>query len=319
MTTMSPPAKKAKKFSAAPVREVTRSIKPTVQAMLWGKAGGRCEFMCCNKPLWKSPVSQDQVNIAEMAHIYAFSPEGPRGNDGIVPADLNTLANLLLVCPECHTEIDKHKDGGRYTVARLREMKERHERRIEIVTGVDPAKSTHVLLYGANIDQNSGKLSFNDAAWAVFPERFPAEDRAIELAMVDSAGRDKDADFWRIEGRNLVTKFNQRVRERLAQGDIQHLSVFALAPQPLLILLGSLLTDIPETQVFQRHREPQGWEWPSVSAEPAYLQTEASPGDGPPALVLALSATVTHDRVIAGLGPNAASGPLPFQSRTTIR
>ena len=58
--------------------EVTRHIRGDVQNMLWGKAAGRCEFNGCNKPLWKSSVTQEQVNIAQKAHIYAFSSDGPR-------------------------------------------------------------------------------------------------------------------------------------------------------------------------------------------------------------------------------------------------
>ncbi len=34
---------------------------------------GRCEFAGCNAPLWRSTVTQEAVNTAEKAHIYAFS------------------------------------------------------------------------------------------------------------------------------------------------------------------------------------------------------------------------------------------------------
>jgi hypothetical protein len=47
-----------------------------------------------------------------------------------------------------------------------------------------------------------------------------------------------------MEAENLCRKFDLQVRERLATGEIKHLSVFSLAPQPLLIMLGSLLGDI---------------------------------------------------------------------------
>ena len=111
---------------AAKPKDVTRHIKPHVQLMLWGKAGGRCEFAGCNKPLWKSSVTQEDVNIAQKAHIYSFSPDGPRGNRDITAKMLNALMNLLLVCHECHEKIDKEKDGGRYTVTLLQEMKAQH-------------------------------------------------------------------------------------------------------------------------------------------------------------------------------------------------
>ena len=50
-----------------------------------------------------------------------------------------------------------------------------------------------------------------------------------------------------METRNLQLQFQRKVRPRLtAKGDIENLSIFALAPQPLLIELGRLLSDIPQ-------------------------------------------------------------------------
>ena len=94
-------------------KEVTRYISDSVQKMLWGKAAGRCEFTGCNKPLWKSSVTQEQVNIAQKAHIYSFSSDGPRGNEGVPSEQINSLSNLMLACHECHQKVDKDKDGGR--------------------------------------------------------------------------------------------------------------------------------------------------------------------------------------------------------------
>ena len=50
-----------------------------VERELWARAAGRCQFDGCNRPLFKSPVTQEQVNISEKAHIYSFSENGPRG------------------------------------------------------------------------------------------------------------------------------------------------------------------------------------------------------------------------------------------------
>jgi hypothetical protein len=292
----------------APLQEVTRYIPDQIQFMLWGKAAGRCEFAGHNAPLWKSSVTQEPLNVAEKAHIYSFSADGPRGNAGIPKEKLNDFGNLMLVCPECHGKMDQFRSGGRYTVELLQAMKAEHERRIELVTAIAPGMTSHVLLYGANIGHHSSPLRFSDAALALFPERYPAEGRAIELGMVDSAVRETSDSFWAVETENLRTKFDERVRERLARGDISHISVFALAPQPLLILFGTMLIDIAGAQVFQRHREPeQSWKWPANAVTPAIEVVE--PGadrGGPPALALALSATITSDRITRVLGEDAA-------------
>src|SRR5206468_8075863 len=131
-------------------------------------------------------------------------------------------------------------------------------------------------------------------------------DKPIELGTVNSSFLDRNPMFWSVESENLATKFSQRVRERLASGDVSHLSIFALAPQPLLILLGSLMTDIPKADVFQLHREPQGWNWPAKSNVPQFLVQEPLASTGSPALVLALSATITDDRITAVLGDDVA-------------
>ena len=39
-------------------------------------------------------------------------------------------------------------------------------------------------------------------------------------------------------------------------------SIFAIAPQPLLILLGSLLTELHDVDIYQRHRINNTWIWP---------------------------------------------------------
>lgn len=287
-------------------RRVTRKVSAPVQRMLWGKAAGRCEFAGCPRVLWKSDVTQEQVNIAQKAHIYAFNTGGARGNEGIPPEQLNDLENLMLVCDPCHKKMDREKDGGRYTVSLLKEMKQRHERRIELAAGIPEDMSSHIVLYGANIGEHSSPLKYPAAATAMFPKRYPATDRPIQLGMTNSAQRDDGEAYWLAEAAGLERHFQRKISERLADGDIDHMSIFALAPQPLLIRLGTLLIDIAPAEVYQLHREPAGWAWPEGEDEPVnYQVTEPDEGDGPVALVLAISATVTSDRIEAVLGEGA--------------
>ncbi|HEV8066617.1 MAG TPA: SAVED domain-containing protein [Planctomycetaceae bacterium] len=283
----------------------TRHISKSATAILWGRAAGRCEFAGCNQVLWKSPVTQEPVNIAQMAHIYSFSPKGPRGRGAVSDGGLNAVGNLLLVCHACHRKIDQKQDGGRYPAALLRQMKQDHERRIEIVTGVAIDRRSTVLLYGANIGQHSSPLNFEEAASAMFPAAFPDADQAIELGAANSGTTDRDETYWEMESRQLRTLFERRVRERVSDGEITHLSVFGIAPQPLLILLGTLLGDIVPASVYQRHREPPTWAWPTSPSITEFLIHEPTSAVGPAALVLGVSATITPDRIRAVLGDDA--------------
>ena len=117
-------------------RVTSRRVTGTVQNMLWGRSAGRCEFAGCNKPLWKSTVTQERVNIAQKAHIYAFSSRGPRARRGIPVSVLNSVDNLMLVCHECHQKIDRRRDGGRYKAPLLFQMKATHEQRVQRVSGI---------------------------------------------------------------------------------------------------------------------------------------------------------------------------------------
>src|SRR5262249_17397378 len=159
-------------------------------------------------------------------------------NAGISREQLNNIENLILVCTFCHEKIDQEPDGGRYTVELLRDWKVRHERRIEIVTGIDPNKKSYVLHYGANVGDHCSPLKYHETAKALFPDMYPAEDKAIVLATINSSTNDRNADYWDTESKNLSTQFGLQVKPRLNlgldHGGIGHVSVFAIAPQPLL-------------------------------------------------------------------------------------
>ncbi len=106
-------------------KEVTRYIKAEVTRELWARAAGRCQFDGHNILLYKSPITQEKVNIAQQAHIYSFSENGPRGR-GLFKKNadgLNDVENLMLVCHGCHKLIDKDKNGEKYSAELLKKWK----------------------------------------------------------------------------------------------------------------------------------------------------------------------------------------------------
>ncbi|MFH1007854.1 MAG: SAVED domain-containing protein [Candidatus Latescibacterota bacterium] len=284
--------------------EVTRYIKRGVERELWARAAGRCQFDGCNRVVYKSPVTQGPVNISDKAHIYSFSKDGPRGwgpfkenSDG-----LNDTGNLMLVCHDCHKKVDREKDGGRYQAPLLIRWKEEHEKRIAVVTGVDPGKKSYVVLYGANIGEETSVLQPEHAKWALFPKWYPAEERSIALTMT-SEGRDEEPDYWSTKACNLERGFERQVRSLIADGC--HFSIFGFAPMPLLIRLGALFTDKVAAQVYQLQREPkQTWQWSPVTCHTDYTILEPDSFSNPPALIISLSATIARERITSVLGPD---------------
>lgn len=284
----------------------TRNISRPNERELWGRAAGRCEFDGCSKVLYKSQVTQERVHLAEKAHIYSFSRIGPRGHGPLSsnPKALNRIDNLILVCHDCHLLIDQDKKEERYSAALLQKWKFEHEKRVRINTGIRPSKISHVLIYGSNIGDEQSNLSFASCADAMLPDWNPADDKAICLSMCWE-GRDSKNNFWQTEENNLLQSYSTYFTPFIKKSDPNHYSVFALAPQPLLIRLGTLITDKLPTEVYQLHREPADWKWRSSARNFRYLVKRPSNTKGIPVLVISLSARIIRDRLI-----NVLTGPL---------
>lgn len=292
--------------SLSMVKEVTRHIKPKVECELWARAAGRCQFNGCNRIVYKSPVTQESVNGAEKAHIYSFSENGPRGWGPFkwYRNGLNDAANLMLMCHCCHETIDQEKQGERYAAPLLIKWKEEHEKRINIVTGVDPSKKSHVILYGANIGEETSVLQPEHAKWALFPEWYPAEEHPTTLSM-SWEGKDENPAYWSTEETNLILSFERKIHPLIQNGC--HFSIFGFAPIPLLIRLGTLFTDKISSQVYQLHREPmQTWQWADDSRNTDYLILEPESFEYPPALIISLSGKVSQERITAILGSDVS-------------
>ncbi|MBK6780850.1 MAG: SAVED domain-containing protein [Gemmatimonadetes bacterium] len=297
-------------------REVkSRSVGLKVERELWARAAGRCQFDGCNRPLFKSPVTQERVNISEKAHIYSFSKDGPRGWSNFFKGRrVNDISNLMLVCHDCHKTIDQDQEGTRYSAELLRTWKEDHERRIAVVTGVDPSKKSHVVLYGANIGGQTSPLNPEAAKLALFPEWYPADEQVVSLSM-KWEGRDRDDSFWVTEAANLVQAFNRHLVPLIGGSASTHISVFGFAPMPLLTLFGSLITDKVAAEVYQLHREPyQTWQWLEGPLDFDFDIKAPSDVDGQPVLVISLSAPIAHDRVTAVLGSKVSIWELTIAS-----
>lgn len=289
-------------------KEVTRSLKQKVVVELWARAAGRCEFNNCNRPLYKSPVTQEQGNISEVAHIWSFSEKGARGWGIFKSArkQLNELPNLMLLCHDCHKIIDADKKGERYSADLLGKWKDAHERRIAIVAGIDPSKKSHVILYGANIGEEKSKLQPEHAKEALFPEWYPAEERPIYLTMKWDCKDDQD-DFWKTEEKNLKELFTRNILPLIEEENTCHFSIFAFGPMPLITLLGTLMTDKIPAQVYQLHREPyQTWRWLDSPDKFAYQIKAPRSFKHPPALVISLSDSIAYDRITAVLGDSVS-------------
>lgn len=250
-------------------------IPENVRYLLWAKSAGRCQFDGCNKPLWRDGITQIEMSFAEVAHIIGDRPKGPRGKASLSEAYCKDVNNLMLMCLDHHKMIDQILNI--YSDEVLRQMKKAQEARIELATAISPDKTSQVVIYQGNVGSHFPKIDYRDAWQAMFPSWYPAGSLPAELGLSNSAFDDGEDKFWRLEDENLVRQFNQKIKPLIShKGGRNHFSIFAIAPQPLLVKLGSLFSDIYPAEVYQLHREPlQTWEW-QPGPEIFQYQVEAS-------------------------------------------
>jgi hypothetical protein len=103
-----------------------KSISQKSIKALWARAGGRCSI--CRTELIQVGDNKQHYSTGEQAHIVAAEPDGPRGNASYPEEFLNSYENLILLCPNHHTEIDKEENLKLYSVEKLKQIKQDHEK-----------------------------------------------------------------------------------------------------------------------------------------------------------------------------------------------
>lgn len=76
---------------------------------LWSESGGYCQNPACCTPLFPDGTT---ANFAEMAHIIPATTGGPRDAEdaGATAADRARPTNIVVLCANCHTLVDKSPD-----------------------------------------------------------------------------------------------------------------------------------------------------------------------------------------------------------------
>ncbi|WP_437604309.1 SAVED domain-containing protein [Sorangium sp. So ce590] len=172
----------------------------------------------------------------------------------------------MLLCDTHHRLVDK-VEIAEHPIKLLRQYKHEHEDRIELLTSIAPDLRTHVVLFQVNIGKQKAQISLDDARRAVLPSRYPAHD-VVYIDLTGSSLHESDSSFW---DRNLA-EMRHQVAARLRWGSNpahkEHISLFALAPIPLLSAFGRAVGDKMPADVFQLHRDTGSWAWPAAPQRP---------------------------------------------------
>lgn len=100
------------------------AIKGKDIKILWGRSGDRCAICRIQLTQDGSAVAA-AFTLGEQAHIVGEKDDAPRGKSPLSADERDSYHNLILLCPNHHTEIDKNETD--WPVERLHLVKSTHE------------------------------------------------------------------------------------------------------------------------------------------------------------------------------------------------
>jgi hypothetical protein len=121
--------------------------------LLWGRAAERCSFPDCRIKLTQDKkLASVSFPLGVQAHIVGENENSPRGRSTLTEEERNSYFNLILLCPNHHTIIDKNPED--YPVEKLHLIKDQHELWIESTLSVskDKRETAQDVIYANLID-----------------------------------------------------------------------------------------------------------------------------------------------------------------------
>jgi hypothetical protein len=278
---------------------------------LYFRSGGLCSLCCTSLDYDK--FSRSTIDVKEYAHIIADSEDGTRGSTQSKKY-AGDIDNIILLCPTCHTTVDKDKKLEYYTVERLRGIKALHEQRVREQLLALKNEQALVVKYTAKIGKTQPKILTEQLNEAVRTAGFIAQRYPIDLNPNNTALYDSQRQYWDGEWAQLQEKFRQEIANLKEGRNDEKFLLFAIAPIPLLIRLGILFGDLTNVDVFQKRREPDTWSWLDDDIKVDYTITTPSSQASQVAVKLSLSDNITDDRVQSILGMDTAIWNITHQN-----
>jgi hypothetical protein len=190
-----------------------------------------------------------------------------------------------------------------YTVEVLRQIKKDHEDMVTAATDFATQHRTLVVVTDANVRDSSVKASHRQIAQALVASRrapYSIDGRPVRVT-IDLADSETDPWVWE-RGKQRIDEAVAKVRADTEAGHVDHVSVFAIAPIPLLVYLGHLLDDKIGVDVYRRARvdSDRAWCWPTEQSDPPKFVSsmEQVDADAAEAVVLvSVSGSVSRARI----------------------
>lgn len=92
--------------------------------LLWGRSGNRCAI--CKIELTQNALSSNATfTLGEQAHIVGEKEDAARGKSQLDQKQRDSYHNLILLCPNDHTTIDRNESD--WSIENLHQIKSEHE------------------------------------------------------------------------------------------------------------------------------------------------------------------------------------------------
>lgn len=270
--------------------------------MLCGQAAGMCQFEGCTERLFYDDVTTAKFNASYVAHIVASSPDGPRGDENRSHLLSNKIENIMLMCDKHHRLVDDNPID--FPEEKLLEMKRRHEERISRVCALLYIPKTEILNFLSPIKGKRVIIDYNLTAAAVLPEKQPSSQFGIEIRL-ESNQPYGTGPYWQELKSMLDYEYKHKIDMFFSRSPGTHLSVFPLAPIPLIAYLGHLIGDKNWVDVYQKFREPDSWQWQSQEKTNCFSIEEVNVDSGKTvAIILSLTDEISYDRISDIVNPD---------------
>lgn len=101
------------------------AITDKTRKLLWGPSGSRCAF-CRSELIMDATPQDDESVVGDECHIVSGKPNGPRYDPEFPVDQIDSYANLILLCRVHHKMIDDQSET--FTEDILRQLKANHEK-----------------------------------------------------------------------------------------------------------------------------------------------------------------------------------------------
>lgn len=259
-----------------------KALKDSTVNLLWAVAAGHCEL--CGSDVTTNLLSPQRGKYGQNAHIEAYSLGGPRYNDAQSEEERNSVENLMLLCPSCHKRVDDNP--SKYGVELLRSRKQTFEASVKAAVEAICSNGSDVILLAKPVGAKGNSILEKDWERALVDAGLNAgraQRLDASISVPDGCGPDV-----LLALQNRIVKYCESVHDDKSK----RTGVFAIAPQPVLIGLGTLLSDVSGVDVYQKRRDGDGWSWATEGPQNSFECTLLREGSGDCAIVVSVSGPV---------------------------